>query len=51
VKFLVDENIFPPVISHLRNLGHNVKGIQESGLFQVTDREKGMGNNFSGLFN
>lgn len=37
MKFLADENIFPPVISHLRNLGHDVKGIQESGLFQVTD--------------
>jgi predicted nuclease of predicted toxin-antitoxin system len=37
VKFLADENIFLPVISHLRDLGHNVKGVQESDFFQATD--------------
>jgi hypothetical protein len=27
LRFLADENIFPNVITHLRNLGHDVKGI------------------------
>jgi predicted nuclease of predicted toxin-antitoxin system len=37
LKFLTDENIFPQVITYLRKLGHNVKDLQESGLFQITD--------------
>jgi predicted nuclease of predicted toxin-antitoxin system len=37
LRFLADENIFPKVITHLRNLGHDVKGIQESGLLQTPD--------------
>ena len=37
MRFLADENIFPKVITHLRKLGHDVKGIQESGLSQTTD--------------
>lgn len=37
MKFLADENIFPNVINHLRKLGHDVKGIVESGLSQATD--------------
>ncbi|MCK5341807.1 MAG: DUF5615 family PIN-like protein [Deltaproteobacteria bacterium] len=37
MKFLADENIFPQVIIYLRKLGHDVKGIQESGLSQTTD--------------
>ena len=37
MRFLADENIFPNVITHLRNLGHDVKGIQESSLLQTLD--------------
>jgi len=37
LRFLTDENIFPQVITFLRNLGHDVKDIQESGLYQITD--------------
>ncbi len=37
MRFLTDENIFPHVITYLRKLGHDVKDIQESGLFQITD--------------
>jgi predicted nuclease of predicted toxin-antitoxin system len=37
LKFLADENIFPKVISYLRNLGFDVKSVREIGLSQITD--------------
>ena len=37
MRFLADENIFPKIIDYLRQLGHEVKGIRESGLTQATD--------------
>ena len=37
LRFLADENIFPEVITCLRELDHDVKGIQEAGLSQTTD--------------
>ena len=37
LRFLADENIFPKVVTHLRKLGHDVKGILESDLSQTTD--------------
>lgn len=37
MKFLIDENIFPKITSHLRNLGHDVRSLQEEGLFKTTD--------------
>jgi len=37
LKFLADENIFPQVIIYLQKLGHDVKGIRESGLLQTID--------------
>jgi predicted nuclease of predicted toxin-antitoxin system len=37
LKFLTDENIFPQVITFLRKLGHDVKDIQESGLYLISD--------------
>jgi len=37
LRFLSDENIFPQVITFLRKSEHDVKDIQESGLYQITD--------------
>ena len=37
MRFLADENIYPQVILFLRRLGHDVHGLQESGLFKITD--------------
>jgi predicted nuclease of predicted toxin-antitoxin system len=37
LKFLADENIFPNVITFLRKLGHEFKGIQEYDLTHATD--------------
>ena len=37
MRFLIDENIFPNITSYLRSLGHDVKSIQEEGLFRITD--------------
>ena len=37
MRFLADENIFPKIIDHLQNLGHDVKSIMEFGLAQATD--------------
>lgn len=37
MRFLTDENIFPQIITFLRKSGHDVKDIQESGLYQITD--------------
>ena len=37
MRFLTDENIFPQVVTFLRKSGHDVKDIQESGLYQITD--------------
>ena len=37
MKFLIDENIFPKIISYLRDMGHDVKSLQEGGIFRTTD--------------
>ncbi len=37
MKFLTDENIFPPITSYLRKTGHDVKTAQESGLSNSPD--------------
>ena len=37
MRFLVDENIFSAITSYLRSLGHDVKSIQEEGLFKISD--------------
>lgn len=37
MRFLIDENIFPNITSYLRSLGHDVKSIQEEGLFKISD--------------
>lgn len=37
MKFLIDENIFPKIISYLRDMGHDVKSLQEEGIFRTTD--------------
>ena len=39
MRFLVDENIFPKITLFLRESGHDVKSIQEEGLFRTTDDE------------
>lgn len=37
MRFLADENIFSPIVSFLRNSGHDVKSIRESSLFKIKD--------------
>lgn len=37
MRFLTDENIFPPITSYLRKTGHDVKTVQESGLSNSAD--------------
>ena len=37
MRFIADENIFPPVISYLQELGHDVKNLYELGMLQATD--------------
>ncbi len=37
MKFLTDENIFPPIASYLRKAEHDVKTVQESGLSNSPD--------------
>ena len=37
MKFLADENIFPKITSYLRNKGHDVKSLQEEGVFKSID--------------
>ena len=37
MRFIVDENIFPPITSYLRKLAHSVKCIKESGLDKSDD--------------
>ncbi len=38
MRFLIDENIFPAVSQYLRQLGHNVKSINESGMVKSSDK-------------
>jgi len=37
LKFLVDENVFPQVISRLRKSGHDVKAVKESSPPKTSD--------------
>jgi predicted nuclease of predicted toxin-antitoxin system len=37
VKFLADENIFPPIVRFLRNRGFDVKDLREEGMSGVSD--------------
>lgn len=37
MRFLIDENIFLLITSYLRELGHDVKTAQESGLIKAPD--------------
>lgn len=37
MRFLVDENIFPKIATYLCSLGHDVKSLQEEGLFRIPD--------------
>ena len=37
MRFLVDENIFPKITSYLRSLGHDIKSLQEEGIFRIPD--------------
>lgn len=39
MKFLADENIFPKITVHLRDKGHDVKSLQEEGIFKSIDDE------------
>ncbi|MCC7201432.1 MAG: DUF5615 family PIN-like protein [Nitrospirae bacterium] len=39
MKFLADENIFPKITAHLRDKGHDVKSLQEEGIFKSIDDE------------
>jgi predicted nuclease of predicted toxin-antitoxin system len=36
---LVDENVFPKITFHLRNLVHDVKSLREEWLNRITDDE------------
>jgi predicted nuclease of predicted toxin-antitoxin system len=37
LRFLTDENIFPPITYYLRKSGHDVKTVQESGRSNAPD--------------
>ena len=37
MRFLIDENVFLRITSHIRNLGHDVKTAQESDLIKAPD--------------
>lgn len=37
MRFLADENIFPPLIYRLRKSGHDVKSVKESGPPKASD--------------
>jgi hypothetical protein len=39
VKVLADENLFQPIIEHLRSLGHDVLDAREAGLLAASDEE------------
>ena len=39
MKFIADENVYPKVVSHLREIGHDVKDIRSSNLFSASDDE------------
>lgn len=39
MKFLANENLFEPIIEHLRSLGHDVLSIREAGLSGISDDE------------
>ncbi|HHT9120479.1 MAG TPA: DUF5615 family PIN-like protein [Candidatus Hypogeohydataceae bacterium YC41] len=39
MRFFADENVYPKVISHLREIGHDVKDIRSSNLSSVSDEE------------
>jgi len=39
MKFFANENVFEPIIAYLRDLGHDILSIRDSGLSGITDDE------------
>jgi len=39
MKFLADENLYEPVITYLREKGHEVLSVRESGLSGISDEQ------------
>ncbi len=37
MRFFIDENVFLLITSHLRELGHDVTTVQESGMIKAPD--------------
>jgi len=37
LKILADENLFEPIVVHLKALGHEVMSVRDSGLSGITD--------------
>lgn len=37
MRFLVDENVFPAITSHLKEQGHDVKDVLQEGLTRIHD--------------
>ncbi len=39
MRIMADENLYEPIISYLKNLGHDVFSIREAGLCGISDDE------------
>ena len=39
MKMFANENLFDPIIDHLRSIGHDVLSLRESGLSGISDDE------------
>ncbi|MBI5875061.1 MAG: DUF5615 family PIN-like protein [Deltaproteobacteria bacterium] len=39
MKMLADENLFEPIIQYMRDMGHDLTGIRDSGLSGISDDE------------
>lgn len=39
MRLLADENLYEPIITHMRSLGHNVLSIRDAGLSGISDDE------------
>lgn len=37
MRFLVDENVFPAITSHLKEQGHDIKYVLQEGLTRIHD--------------
>lgn len=37
MRLFANENVFEPIIDHLRNLGHDVLSLREEGLSGISD--------------